>query len=294
MLKKNLVRTGFLSQSLLLIVPDAGSIIGNQPLAYKQETIEQRFVINERSTIDTMIVPPADSLNPAFNNELPEEELMAVPQIHLHKNAIRFVNNFMKKENDFLVKMKRKSVAHFTLMDSVFAHYGLPVQLKYLAIVESRLNPKAISKAGAKGMWQFMSETAKEQGLRISAKYDERLNVKKSTVAAAKYLKALYREFDDWLLALAAYNGGPGTVYKAIKKSGSRNFWALQYHLPEETRAHVKRYIGVHYYFEGTGSATTQTKYEAIAYKREMDKYKMALHKSRMSIADSVDEVVLK
>src|SRR5206468_3829448 len=85
----------------------------------------------------------------------------------------------------------------------------------------------------------------------------------KSTVAAAKYLRALYAEFGDWLLVIAAYNSGPGPMYKAIHKSGSRNFWVLQRYLPAESRAHVKRFIGAHYYFEGTGSATTCTKEEA-------------------------------
>jgi membrane-bound lytic murein transglycosylase D len=213
------------------------------------------------------------------------------PQIHMNKNVTRFVNNFMKKENEFLVKMKKRSDLHFNFIDSVMTYYGLPVELKYLAIIESQLNPKAVSKVGAKGMWQFMPVTARELGLKVSAKYDERLNAKKSTVAAAKYLKSLYREFGDWLLALAAYNGGPGTVYKAIKKSGSRNFWTMQYHLPEETRGHVKRFIGVHYFFEGTGSITTQTKAEAIAYKKAMDNYKTALREKM--VTDSVEVVVV-
>lgn len=289
MLKKNLVRTVFLSQGLLLFMPDAGSII-----SYKHSYIQENYYESgnaKRSTIDTLIVQPADSIGYSFTRELTEEELASGPQIQMNKNVTRFVNNFMKKENEFLVKMKKRSEAHFSFIDSVLTYYGLPVELKYLAIIESQLNPKAISKVGAKGMWQFMPVTARECGLKVSAKYDERLNAKKSTVAAAKYLKILYKEFGDWLLALAAYNGGPGTVYKAIKKSGSRNFYTMQYHLPEETRGHVKRFIGVHYYFEGTGSITTQTKAEAIAYKKAMDNYKLALREKM--VTDSVEVVVV-
>lgn len=289
MLKKNLVRAGFLSQGLLLFMPDAGSII-----SYKQSNQETYYESGylRRSSVDTLIVHPSDSLGYSFTRELTEEELAAGPQIHMNKNVTRFAKNFMKKENEFLVKMEKRSEAHFHFIDSVFTYYGLPVELKYLAIVESQLNPRAVSRVGAKGMWQFMPVTARELGLKVTAKYDERLNAKKSTVAAAKYLKILYRQFDDWLLALAAYNSGPGTVYKAIKKSGSRNFWTMQYHLPEETRGHVKRFIGVHYYFEGTGSITTQTKNESIAYKKAMDKYKMALREQM--VPDSVEMVVVK
>jgi membrane-bound lytic murein transglycosylase D len=115
-----------------------------------------------------------------------------------------------------------------------------------------------------------MPSTARQLGLKVSDRYDERKRFGKSTVAAAKYLRDLYNEFDDWLLAIAAYNGGPGPVYKAIRLSGSRNFWKLQNFLPMETRAHVKRYIGTHYFFEGEGSLTTLTKAETQKHLEEV------------------------
>lgn len=194
----------------------------------------------------------------------------APPQIHLNKHAQKFVTGFLKKEDEFLQKMKQRSPSYFRVIDGVFSEYGIPLELKYLAIVESQLRTTAVSRVGAKGLWQFMTVTAKEFGLKITSKYDERTHFYKSTVAAAKYLKCLNRLFDDWLLTLAAYNSGPGTVLKAIKKSGSRNFWALQQYLPEESRGHVKRFIGIHYFFEGTGSIATQTKNEAIVYQKLM------------------------
>ncbi|HUQ97016.1 MAG TPA: lytic transglycosylase domain-containing protein, partial [Chitinophagaceae bacterium] len=116
------------------------------------------------------------------------------------------------------------------------------------------------------GPWQLMPTTARELGLRVSKKTDERKQYYKSTTAAAKYLRDLYSEYGDWLLVIAAYNAGPGNVNKAIRKAGSRNFWKLQAFLPAETRGHVKRFIGTHYFFEDAGSETTLTKAEAKAH----------------------------
>jgi len=134
--------------------------------------------------------------------------------------------------------------------------------LKYLAVIESRLHTSAVSWAGAVGPWQLMPATARILGLRVNHKVDERTNYIKSTHAAAKYLNSLYDQFGDWLLVIAAYNGGAGNVLKAIRKSGSRNFWDLQYYLPAESRNHVKKFIGTHYIFEGQGGLTTLTKKE--------------------------------
>ena len=118
-----------------------------------------------------------------------------------------------------------------------------------------------------------MRQTARELGLTVSGKVDERKNSYRSTKAAAKYLRALYKEYGDWLLVIAAYNSGPGVVNAAIKKSGSRNFWKLQSFLPGETRGHVKRYIAVHYFFEEVGSETTLTKAENTNYAKELQQY---------------------
>jgi membrane-bound lytic murein transglycosylase D len=124
-------------------------------------------------------------------------------------------------------------------------------------VIESNLSTGATSYKGAGGPWQFMPYTAREYGLAVSGYYDERRDYTKSTHAAARYLLTLYRQLHDWLLVMAAYNGGPGRVYNAIKKSGSRNFWSLQYYLPEESRTYVKRFIATHYIMEGGGGVTT-------------------------------------
>ncbi len=143
---------------------------------------------------------------------------------------------------------------------------GLPAEMVYLAVVESKLKNKATSGAGAAGIWQLMPVTARSLGLRITGKIDERRYIIQSSVAAAKYLQELYKQFDDWLLVVAAYNCGSGNVYKAIKQSGSRDFWKLQRFLPKETRDHVKRFIATHYYYEGEGSIVTLTKTERLDY----------------------------
>lgn len=183
--------------------------------------------------------------------------------IRLNPRAIQFVQDYMEKNGDDLRKMKTWAGPYFNLIDGVLRKYGLPAELKYLAVIESELKSTATSWAGAVGPWQLMPGTARVLGLKVTRTHDERKDYGKSTHAAALYLRDLYKEFGDWLLVIAAYNGGPANVYNAIKKcNGSRNFWNIQYYLPAETRMHVKKFIGTHYIFEGQGSVTTLTKAE--------------------------------
>ncbi|HSB92080.1 MAG TPA: lytic transglycosylase domain-containing protein [Flavitalea sp.] len=182
--------------------------------------------------------------------------------VRLNPRAMTFVQDYMERESENLIALKEWGRPYFNMMDAILIRNGLPKELKYLAVIESRLKSSALSCVGAVGPWQFMAETARDFGLKVNGKVDERRDYVKSTNAAAKYLKSLYGEFGDWLLVIAAYNGGSGTVYNAIKKSGSRNFWDLQYFLPAESRTHVKKFIGTHYIFEGQGGVTTLTKKE--------------------------------
>ncbi|MFT4024100.1 MAG: lytic transglycosylase domain-containing protein [Flavihumibacter sp.] len=168
--------------------------------------------------------------------------------------AAAFITSYLQSNAETLSAIRKKNKAAFRAMDKVLRRYKLPTELKYLAVVESEMNANALSKVGAAGTWQLMPETARELGLTVSDSIDQRLNVHLSTKAAALYLRDLYNQFDNWLLALAAYNCGPGPVYKAIRKSGSRDFWALQQYLPAESRGHVKKYIATHQYFEGKES----------------------------------------
>ena len=188
----------------------------------------------------------------------------------LNKHAVKFVKNYIQQNNEDLSSIRQRSKYPFDMIDAIFKSYHLPVELKYLAVIESELKPTALSRVGAAGPWQLMPETAKILGLKVTSKYDERRLYKKSTKAAAIYLRDLYAEFGDWLLVLAAYNGGPRPVNNAIRKSGSRNFWCLQNYLPAESREHVKKFIATHYYFEGQGSITTLTRAEGLQYTRKM------------------------
>jgi len=184
-----------------------------------------------------------------------------------------FAKKYIKNSGNSLVSVKKRSLIPFNIIDSVFINYGLPVELKYLAVIESELKPTALSRVGARGPWQMMPATAHILGLKTTGQCDERTNYYKSTIAAARYLKDLYTEFNDWLLVLAAYNGGPGPVYKAMHESGSKNFWVLQNYLPSESRDHVKKFIATHYYFEGRGSETTLTRAENIKYNRMLNAF---------------------
>jgi membrane-bound lytic murein transglycosylase D len=172
-------------------------------------------------------------------------------RMYLDNHARLFVKNYIQNNSPKLYSIKQKSQAPFAITDSVFDQYHLPRQLKYLAVIESELNSSATSRVGAVGPWQLMPATARLLGLKVTEDCDERTQYGKSTRAAAIYLKDLYAEFGDWLLVLAAYNGGPGSVYHAIHLSGSRNFWDLQAYLPAESRMHVKKFIAASYYFEG-------------------------------------------
>jgi hypothetical protein len=221
-------------------------------------------------------VSPVTPEKPSISLTKEKAVVPIAPKVKLNRQALQFANRYINTCVESLIKIRQKSRMPFNIMDSVFARHGLPVELKYLAVIESELNTSALSGVGALGPWQLMPETAHELGLKITGRYDERTNYYKSTKAAALYLKDLYAQFGDWLLVLAAYNAGPGPVCAAIQKSGSRNFWALQNFLPAETRGHVKRFIATEYFFEGHGSITTLTKAENIAYAKTLAAYASA------------------
>src|SRR5882724_3954413 len=182
----------------------------------------------------------------------------------LNPRALSFVQDYIKENRDELQSMRTWGRPYFNLIDGVLSQYGLPRELKYLAVIESNLKSTAVSWVGAVGPWQLMPQTARDLGLKVARGNDERKNYYKSTRAAALYLRDLYNELGDWLLVIAAYNTGTTNVYHAIRRSGSRNFWDLQYYLPAESRIHVKKFIATQYTFEGQGSVTTLTKQEAI------------------------------
>lgn len=168
----------------------------------------------------------------------------------LHPMAIAFVRDYEKKHETRLEKITSKYARQMAIIDQIMIRHELPTELKYLALIESEMFNGAISRKGAVGPWQFMPTTGRLMGLTINHQRDDRRDLNKSTHAAAKYLKLLYNQFNDWLLVIAAYNGGSSRVETAIKKSQSRDFWKLQYYLPAESRAHVKKYVAACYILE--------------------------------------------
>ena len=144
---------------------------------------------------------------------------------------------------------------YFPMFENIFDSYGLPTELKYLAIIESALNANVVSRVGATGLWQFMASTGRMYGLTTSSIVDDRRDPIKSTDAAARYLRDLYKIYDDWGLAIAAYNCGPGNVNRTIRRSGNKkDYWEIYYNLPRETRGFIPQYIAavyaVNYYKE--------------------------------------------
>ena len=171
--------------------------------------------------------------------------------VQVNSNASGFIQEYVRTHGNYLLQMKGWGKPYFNLIESLLQQYGLPKELKYIAVIESNLKSGAVSLKGAGGPWQFMPATARQMGLVINAYTDERTDYFKSTNAAAKYLLQLYGQLHDWLLVMAAYNGGAGRVINAIHRSGSRSFWDLQNYLPEESRTYVKRFIATHFIMEG-------------------------------------------
>ncbi len=221
----------------------------------------QHFIARHKGN-DTL-ADPGDSKKGFRNLFVSNKIAEGITAEQLNPQATSFVQDYLKKHANGLQQMKGWGKPYFDMIDGVLTQYSLPKELKYLAVIESGLRPLTLSWAGALGPWQLMPATARQYGLKVNRQTDERTDYQKSTHVAAKLLRDLYKQYEDWLLVIAAYNGGPGNVNKAIRNSGSRDFWKLQHHLPEESKNHVKKFIATHYIMEGEGGITTLTKEEA-------------------------------
>jgi membrane-bound lytic murein transglycosylase D len=198
-------------------------------------SIDQLLAI---STFDAAPPTPATIENVQLDLQETSHDL----PIPLNERVLRYVELFQNRLREFLTEGLQRGAQYLPMIQSVFRAEGLPLDLAYVPLIESAFKPTALSRAKAKGVWQFMSGTGLENGLRHDWYIDERSDPAKATVAAAKYFKSLYKMFEDWHLAMASYNGGPGRLQRAIKRSGRSDFWTLSAtsrYLPRETREYV-------------------------------------------------------
>ncbi len=158
-----------------------------------------------------------------------------------------YIKTYTERRRESSQRILGRSVMYFPMFEKYLKEHNLPTDLKYLSVVESALNPVAISHAGAVGLWQFMPATARWLGLHIDSSLDERCDPHKSTDTALKYLTSLYKRFGDWELAIAAYNGGGGRVSRAMKRARSKDFWTIRRYLPRETSNYVPAFIAAYY-----------------------------------------------
>ena len=260
-MKKHFSNGGIYIRRLVLLVFYVliVSLIANAKSFYQRSSSDTDHI--DTSTKPKTSSPFTDS-SKFFISLLTSDKNQNNANFSVNPEAKLFVNDYIRSHTRYFNNMKIWGKPYFDLYDHILSSYGIPVQLKYLSVIESSLSSSAVSWAGAVGPWQIMADAARRYGLRTGY-YDDRLDYIKSTTVAAQILKALYADYKDWLLVIAAYNCGEANVNRAMAKAHSSNFWDMQYYLPEETRNHVKKFIATHYYFEGNGSIVTMTAGEA-------------------------------
>jgi membrane-bound lytic murein transglycosylase D len=190
---------------------------------------------------------------PEYSDEVYCERLSVMNEMspfHLDCNetTLSTIRFFVTKRRGFARVVLGRSKLYFDMFEEKLAEYDLPIELKYLSVIESGLRPQVKSRAGALGLWQFMYATGRMFGLKENSYIDERMDAEKATDAACRYLKKLYGIYNDWNLALAAYNAGPGNVNKAIRRSGNKlTYWEVRPYLPRETQGYVPNFIAASY-----------------------------------------------
>jgi membrane-bound lytic murein transglycosylase D len=202
----------------------------------------------------------------------------------LNDKIFSFIQYFTVRNRDYTKMVLARKELFFPLFDASLAKHEMPLEIKYLAIIESGLDPQIKSRVGAMGLWQFMPATGKMYGMNVNSEVDDRMDPELSSDAAAKYLKSLYRMFGDWEVALAAYNCGPGNVRKAIRRSGGKKtFWGIYNYLPKETRSYVPQFQAMLYVLNHLEAhnfhpeePTYAIAYEKIRFDRAMSLEKLA------------------
>ena len=207
----------------------------------------------------------------------------------------QYINVYTKQRRQQMSRMMGLAAYYFPVFEEVLDQFNLPLELKYLALVESALNPKAKSWAGATGLWQFMYNTGKEYNLKVSSYVDERMDPYKATVAACEFFEKSYSVYGDWSLVLASYNSGRGNVNKAIRRSGGkRNYWQIRRFLPKETRSYLPAFIAVCYAMNYASDHKISTEKPRLLF-HEVDtvevKYQIDFEYLSSSLDISIDEL---
>ena len=222
-------------------------------LWYVKNTINSDEITREMAMEQTPIY---------FGDSIYESVLKKIPTtfpLVYNQKVKEWIEMYIRKGKYLIPTFLGLSKYYFPKIEQVLDQYGIPLELKYLTIVESALNPLAVSRTGATGLWQFMYGTGRMYGLEVTTLVDDRRDPDKETIAAAQFLKDLYSIYGDWALVIAAYNCGPGNVNRAIKRSGGKtSFWEIYKYLPMETRGYVPAFISVNYIMNN---------YEAHGYK---------------------------
>lgn len=281
-MKKLLIAILFVNASVFAQIQPKDSVVTTDSIQQvKIDTISQNHLLkgmytdNDLKRIDSLLVE-AKFNSPLFDSTayvLNDRDIVgSIPQVvtpellkarlteinrttpfHLEFNPAleRVINSYIKYRKKYYPALMARAQYYFPMFEEHLDQYDIPLEMKYLAIVESSLRPKAKSRVGATGLWQFMYGTGRQYKLAVNSYVDERQDPIKSTIAACKYLSYLYGVFNDWDLALAAYNSGPGNVLKAIKRSGGyRNYWNIRPFLPMETAGYVPAFYATMYIFK--------------------------------------------
>ncbi|MDR7369847.1 LysM peptidoglycan-binding domain-containing protein [Flavobacterium aquidurense] len=205
---------------------------------------------------DIQTVNTDQSVDAELPTELLKQRLQAMNEkspfdIEYNQGLENIIKSFLKNRKKSFSRLMALSEYYFPIFEEAFARQNIPLEIKYLAIVESALNPKAVSRMGATGLWQFMYGTGKQYSLKIDSYIDERSDPLKATAAASDYFSKMFTIFGDWELVLASYNSGPGNVTKAIRRSGGKTkYWDIREHLPKETQGYVPAFLATMYLFE--------------------------------------------
>tara|TARA_R110000796_G_scaffold183498_2_gene300074 strand:+ start:174992 stop:176623 length:1632 start_codon:yes stop_codon:yes gene_type:complete len=253
--------SGTIDNKNFLVKKEDKFVLADNPLAAKYDSLWLKEMSKSASLFDEMYDEVSnleidEDLIPSINTDTLKLRLEKINQktpfnVEYNPSLESVIQSFLKRRRGLMERMLTLSQFYFPMFEQELANYDIPLELKYLAIVESALNPRAKSRVGATGLWQFMYPTGKMYNLDVSSYVDERSDPIKATKAACEYLSKLYDIFGDWDLVLAAYNSGPGNVNKAIRRSGGyENYWNIRAYLPRETAGYVPAFLATMYLFE--------------------------------------------